>query len=356
MEKVEQATTGKLPFKAKFGFGAAEASGSGLWIGFYLFFMYFLTDVVKMAPDKAGLIVAIATVWDAVTDPAIGILSDRSNLKSGRRRPFLIGAAVPLGVSFWLMFTDFGLDPSWNFMYYLVMVIFYWTCFTCINIPHTALAAEMTQDYDERMSLGSYRMGWGQLFAIPAASCPLILAGYYGDLFGSQKTGWSMMAATFGFIAIFPVLYTWYTTKGYELFPEKSDFEFKEMVKAVFSNRPFRYTLGIWTGSTILITLGGTVGIYFMTYIMGFNEDQSSMVYLYMMIMGILFVPLINIVSLKIGKRWAFIVFQFLLVAVLCALTWVGPANMTWYWVLIGIYGGCTVLCYDTQYTRYDTE
>ncbi|MBW2370518.1 MAG: MFS transporter, partial [Deltaproteobacteria bacterium] len=308
--------------------------------------MYFLTDVAKMAPHKAGLIIALATVWDAIAGLTIGIVSDRSNLKSGRRRPFLIGAAIPFGVSFWLLFTDFGLGSSGRFIYYLVMVIFYWAFFGCQNIPYTALAGEMTQDYDDRMSLTSYRMGWGQVFGIAAASFPLILAGFYSDLFGSLRAGWSVMAATFGFFAVFPILYTWFATKGYELYPEKSEFQFKEMVKAVFSNRPFRYTLGVWTGSVISVTLTGTVGIYFMTYIMGFDENRSSMVYFFMMTLGIVFVPLINIVSLKIGKRWAFIVFEISYVASLCGLLWVGPSTEIWYWVLIAIFSGGGVLCY----------
>ncbi len=299
----------KLPLGVKIGYGGGEGANSLIFTFLYAFGMFFFTDVVKLDPAFAGLVLMIGTLWDAVTDPAIGIYSDRLQTRWGRRRPFLLLVAVPYGVISWLLFTDFSLDPFLTKIYFIIMIILYFTAFTCLTVPHLSLSAEMTRDYDERTSLVGWRAGWSQATSIIGAGLPLSLAAYFGDMFGSQKMGWSATSAIFGLLCIPMVLLSWRVTRGYELYSQDVDIRFKDLFDAPLKNRPFMYTIGLYAFGLMGMTIAGSVGVYFMTYYMGFSEDQSSIAFGILFGCTVLWIPLINLVSSKLGKRQAFMIF-----------------------------------------------
>jgi len=301
--------TAKIPTWVKFGYGGVEGGTTAVWILVYTFLMYFLTDVVKINPAVAGSVLMIATFWDAICGLGIGIISDGFKSKWGRRRPFLLIAMLPFGVFTWLLFTDFQLGSTLNTVYFIVMVMVLFTFWTMLNVPYSALGAEMTQDYNERMSLVSYRMGWGQVFAIFAAALPLILADYFGKIYGSEAAGWSAMAAVFGALSVFPILLTWRTTRGYELFPETPEFKLSDIYSVIRHNRTFRYTIGIWAFGILATNFVVAMGVYHMQYIMGFDENMMGLAFAVFFVAGFLFIPVINYVAGKMGKRICFIIF-----------------------------------------------
>jgi glycoside/pentoside/hexuronide:cation symporter, GPH family len=311
---VEQAGKTRLPIWLKFSYGAAEGSNTLGWTIFYVYFLFFLTDVVGLSPSFAGLVMMIGTLWDAVTDPAVGIWSDRTKSKLGRRRPFILFAAIPYGISVWLLFTDWGLSPVMTKAYFIAAVILYFFVFTCLNIPYTSLAAEMTQDYDERTSLISYRAGWSQVFSIAAAALPLILVKYFSERFGSgvgstDPAGWTITTGIFGVLMIFPILWTWRATRGRELFPEETKISFKDIFRGALRNRPFLYIVGICALSGIGLNIAAAVMVYFMKYYMNFTEAQQSLAFLFFFACTILWIPLITLTSTKLEKRWAYIIY-----------------------------------------------
>jgi len=331
-----QTENGKLSFWVKFGYGALEGSGTSIWILVYLFLMYFLTDVVKINPVVAGSVLMIATLWDALSGFIIGIISDRSKSKWGRRRPFLLAASVPFGITTWLLFTDFQLGSTLNTVYFICMVILFFTFFTMQNVPYSALGAEMTQDYNERMSLVSYRMEWGQVLGIVAAALPLLMAEMFTEMFGSPREGWSAMGAVFGFCSIFPILFTWRMTRGYERHPEKTEIGLKDIRFVLINNRTFRYTIGVWAFSIIGLTFFTSTSIYFFTYVMGFNEEQSSTAFAALFIVGVFYIPIINIVSKKFGKNWGFIFFgSFCVLMSALVGIWITAETSILFWVIL---------------------
>ncbi len=304
----------KLPVWLKFSYGAAEGSNTLGWTMFYVYFLFFLTDVAGLSPSFAGIIMMIATLWDAVTDPAVGIWSDRTKSRLGRRRSFMLFMSVPYGISLWLVFTDWGLSPEMTKAYFIGAVLIFFFFFTCLNIPYTSLAAEMTQDYDERTSLISYRAGWSQVFSIAAAGLPPILVAYFSHRFGAgtgrtDPIGWSITTGIFALFMVFPILWTWRATRGYELFPEETKISFKDIFQGALKNRPFRYIVGICALSGMALNVAAAVMIYFMTYYMNFNEAQQSLAFTFLFACTIFWIPFVNIVSAKLEKRWAFIIF-----------------------------------------------
>lgn len=300
----------KLSGLVKFAYGGGEGSNSLIWTLFYVFFLFFLTDVVKIDPATAGFIMMVGVMWDAITDPLIGVWSDNLKWKWGRRRPLLLIVALPYGVMSWLLFTDFGMGQTGTIIYFILVVIGYMTVFTLLNVPYTALAAEMTQDYDERTSLVSYRTLWSMVASIFGAALPLYLAGFFSDLVGDQKVGWSLMAAILGIGTIFPILLTWRMTRGHELFPEKTSVKWKHIKDAIMKNRPFRYVLGIWTFGIMAINVAGAAAVYFLTYRMGYSEDESSIAFLLFMCASVIWVPIIGNIAQRIEKKKALVIFM----------------------------------------------
>ena len=342
--KDQSKTAAKLSFGTKLGYGGAEGGCSGSWNLIYMFLLYFLTDVVGINPALAGSVLMIATLWDAFTDPAIGIISDNLKSKWGRRRPFLLIAALPFGITTWLMFTDFNL----GFGYYAVMAILFFTFFTMVNVPYSAMGAEMSQDYNERMSLVTFRSWWMQVSTLFASALPFYLAGIFGAKFGSMKAGWSAMAAVFGVIATLCILLTWRTTRGHELFPETTGFKFKDIVDVVRHNRTFRFTLGIWTFSIIALNFVISTAIYYFTHVMVFGESMTGMVFGILILASLIYLPVIDYVARKKGKRTAFIIFASIwgVGSILTGILVAGPEDAMVFWINIftsGAISACMV-------------
>lgn len=305
---MDNRSSGKLELKTKIGYGAAEFSNTLTWTMISVIFLFFLTDVVGMEPSFAGLIMMFGTIWDALIDPSVGILSDRIRSRWGRRRPFILAVAVPYGVITWLLFTDFGLGQSASKIYFMAAIVLYFTCSTLLDVPYTSLAAEMTRDYDERTSLFGFRALFSQIGSIVGAALPWLIIGALAELCGSLKAGWSAMTAGFGLMAIFPILWTWRATRGHEKYSEQTNINLKDILDGPLKNRTFLFTIGLYAASNVALAAAGAVMLYFMKYYMKFNETQESAAFLLLFACTIFWIPLINKLSGRFGKRGAFMI------------------------------------------------
>ncbi|HBK58815.1 MAG TPA: MFS transporter, partial [Spirochaetaceae bacterium] len=173
----------KLGFRQKLGFGLGDifGGGSGIVIGFY--YLYFLTDVVRIDPALAGTVLFISRIYDAITDPLEGILADRTRTRLGRRRPYLIAGAPLVLLSFFLLFypVDFA-DPTTRFAFVLAAYLFFSTVVSIVMLSYNALQAEMTLDYHERASLSSFRIFFSSLSSIVCAVVPLEIVNRFPDV------------------------------------------------------------------------------------------------------------------------------------------------------------------------------
>ncbi len=168
----------KLNFTTKLAYGAGDM-GPAITANILVFFLlYFFTNVAGLPAGLAGSILAIGKVGDAINDPIAGILSDRTRTRWGRRIPWMLFGAIPFGIFFFLQWIvpTFSEDPNVNnwglFAYYVVVATLFNIAYTAVNLPYTALTPELTQDYDERTSLNSFRFA----FSIGGSILSLILA------------------------------------------------------------------------------------------------------------------------------------------------------------------------------------
>ncbi len=178
----------KLNFTTKLAYGAGDM-GPAITANILVFFLlYFFTNVAGLPAGLAGSILAIGKVGDAINDPIAGILSDRTRTRWGRRIPWMLFGAIPFGIFFFLQWIvpTFSEDPNVNnwglFVYYVVVATLFNLAYTAVNLPYTALTPELTQDYNERTNLNSFRFAFsigGSILSLALAT--VIFQTYPGD-------------------------------------------------------------------------------------------------------------------------------------------------------------------------------
>lgn len=181
----------KLSKGVKLGFGVGDLGGNLFFTmgGFYL--LFYLTDVVGMAAGLAGTALMIGKIWDAISDPITGYLSDRTPGRFGRRRPWIFWGAWLIWGSMIMMFSaPVGPVFLWVVLTYCLVN----TGYTFINIPYGALTPDLTPDFHERTVLNGYRMTFAVVgtFIGAAAILPLV------TVFGSGQAGWTGMSVVIG--------------------------------------------------------------------------------------------------------------------------------------------------------------
>ena len=187
----------RLKLSTKIGYGAGDIFGGGAFTIIGLFYLYFLTDVVRIRPSLAGIVFLVSKIWDAVSDPLMGIISDRTRSRFGRRRVYFLAGIGLIAVSFFAMWfpVDFDAELA-RFVYIVVAYLFFSTIITMVMVPFTALASELTGDYHERTSLAMFRMVFSGVAGILCAALPLEIV----NLFEDQRTGYIVMGLGFGLV------------------------------------------------------------------------------------------------------------------------------------------------------------
>ncbi|QHV00187.1 MFS transporter [Synechocystis sp. CACIAM 05] len=167
----------KLHFTTKLAYGAGDF-GPAITANILVFYLlFFLTDVAGIPAALAGSVLMIGKIFDAINDPIIGLLSDRTRSRWGRRLPWMLGGMIPFALFYaaqWLIphFSDDRLTNQWGlFIYYVAIAMAFNLCYTTVNLPYTALTPELTQNYNERTRLNSFRFA----FSIGGSILSLIL-------------------------------------------------------------------------------------------------------------------------------------------------------------------------------------
>ena len=204
-------TSQTLSTKEKVGYGLGDTASNFVFHIVNAFLITYYTDVMGLNPAAVGTLYAVARLWDAISDPLMGGLADRTQTKFGKYRPYLLWIAIPYGLIGFLAFLGPDLDPTWKLVYAYVTYIALMTVYTAINVPYSALMGTMTGDPAERASLSNFRFAgaFSAQVIIGLALFPII------NSFGGRNSpeAWRTAMIVFSILATFLFLYTFFTTR-----------------------------------------------------------------------------------------------------------------------------------------------
>lgn len=305
-------TPPKLSFWTKLAYGTGDM-GAGMTQNLIaFFFLIFLTDVAGMNPLAAGTVLLIGKAWDAVNDPLVGMLSDRTQTRWGRRYPWILLSALPFGVTFFLMWIVPGGSPGFRFWYYVVTSVLFQIFFTTANLPYTTLTAELSQDYDERTDLTSFRLS----FSLAGAILALVLGLLISQWIPLRQLQYLVLGGTCALVSVFPLLVCVFGTyphaqKVQAANPSgapspEAELPFWEQLRIAVSNTPFRYVVGIYLFAWLALQITASIIPFYVTFWMGL-EDY----FLPALLVQGMAIPMMwpcNLLSRRLGKKGLFYV------------------------------------------------
>ncbi len=310
-----------LPIWLKLLYGSGDLGISGIGMMRSIFYAIYLTDVVGIEPRLASLGALVGVIWDAINDPIIGTLSDRVKSKLGRRRPFLLWFAFPFGLSFVMLWSA----PNWEsqiglLIYVTLAFMISDTLTTLVAVPFLSLTPELTQDYDERTSLSSFR-SFFQLFAAMSVvvTAPMIVDAVMLNG-GSQQQGFITAGAVFGAIGSLPLFLIGLFVREKFASREEEPLSFRERLKMAWANIPFRYAAGIYMFNWSAVDMVAITFPFFLLYwvaegnllakvnFLGIDLALESAFFGVLMSVCILFIPFWLWMAKRFNKIKAYII------------------------------------------------
>lgn len=341
MKPPADTTSERVPLITKLAFGSGDVGPAIATAIMSFFLLFFFTDVARISPAAAGLILLVSKIWDAVNDPVIGTLSDRVHTRWGRRRPWFLFGAIPFGLTFFLLFLVPPLGETGKVVYFLVVTLMLDTMFTIVNVPYTALTPELSRDYDERTSLNSFRFA----FSITAGLIAAVLHPIIVDTVAqnsSQQMGYAVSALIFAVFCTIPFFFAFWGTYERHTAEEEETMPFLEGVKVAFGNRAFRYVTGIYLLSWLVVQTVSTIVIYFMTYWLR-RPDMVSVVILSVQGSALIWLFIWTAVSRRVGKKGVYYRGMIFWIVVSFGLFLVQPSWPSWVIVVLGMLAGVGV-------------
>jgi GPH family glycoside/pentoside/hexuronide:cation symporter len=328
----------KLKFREKLGYGLGDTASNFFFATFNVFLLYYYTDIFGLSAAAVGTMFLLTKILDAVSDPIMGLIADRTNSRWGKFRPYLLWAAVPYGICGYAMFANPDLSYAGKLVYAYVTYSLMMLAYTAINVPYSALMGVISPSSIERTKVASYRFfcafaaGWlVGTFVTPLKN---ILGG------GNEALGFQLTMAIFAVVSV-ALFWITFATTNERVVPTPVKSDLKLDFKALLANGPWRalFATGIFTLINIAVR-NGTL-LYYFKYYVGDDGTRIFLIFdktavflslgLLAMMVG---VALTKTLSQRFEKRQLMIVLS-LLNALSMAAFYFTPPN--YYWLMVAI-------------------
>lgn len=294
----------KLPLKEKLGFSIGEYSSSIVWQTLMFFLPIFYTDTFGLTATAVASMFFIVRIFDAFTDPVMGLIADRTNTRWGKFRPYILWLAIPYGLGTVLMFTTPALSDGGKLIYAYVTYSFMMVIYTAIMIPYNSLIGVITPNGKERTSVSSYKFifAYAAGFTVQLLIIPLVskLGG------GNDSVGYQQTMIIFGSVSVLFFLISFLSVKERVKPDPNQKSKIKEDLKDLLNNKPWIILFLLSLSSLIYIAIRSADIIYYFKYYLQ-NEHSAGK----FMAIGTVFVLLGVIptkwLSSKFGKKRVFI-------------------------------------------------
>ncbi len=263
----------KLSFKEKAGYASGDLAGNLIWMMVVFFLPNFYTDTFAIPAAAAGTLFLVVRLFDAINDPLMGIIADRTNTRFGKFRPYVLWFAVPFGIAGLAMFSTPDLDVQGRIIYAYITYILMMIIYTAITVPFNALSGVITISADQRTSLNSYRFVAAYLGGIIIQGLTIRWVKHFGG--DNDAAGYQITMGIFSGFAIALFLLAFFTTKERVKPDLKAEVNLKKDVNDLMKNVPWIILFIISLVLLVYISLrNGTILYYFKYYL--HKEDLSS--------------------------------------------------------------------------------
>lgn len=328
----------RLSWPARFGFLVGDFGYNIVWQGTGLFLMYVYTDVFGISPTVAGIIYMVALVWDAVFDPIVGVIADRTRTRWGKYRPWIFIGALPMGLSYALAFWNPGLTGVALIAWVALTHCFLRTAFALSNIPFCSLQARLSGDSKERTTLAGMRMiGAG----IGGLSVALLTPAIVHRLSADEGQGYFLAAIGGGVITLLTLLYVVFVMREPEdeaaakpepLFGDIGAF-FSQLVR----NIPLAQIFVVLIIFSLALTMFSKNLLYYFKYVLQAPPGAEALALIMTPIALILLVPVWVTLANLTSKRTAWMVASTFAAAGYASLYFTPVRDVTISYVLIGL-------------------
>lgn len=275
----------RLSIKEKVGFSLGDAASNLYFQTFVVFLPIFYTDVFGLSAAAMGTMLLVTRVFDAVNDPIMGMIADRTTTRWGKFRPYIAGFAIPLGIAGVLAFTTPDLGGTGMLVYayvtYMLLVVLY----TAVNVPYSALMGVITPNSMERQEVSTYRFVAAFVGQVIIGATALALVDTLGA--GSEQRGWQYAMVVYGLLAAALLFGTFFLTRERVQPSTTQQGNVREDLSDLFRNKPW-VLIGLATvfQLTYIVMRGSATPYYFRYFVqdqelalLGFNVDLTYTVF-----------------------------------------------------------------------------
>lgn len=290
----------KLSWHERAGYASGDYALNLFWQGTSYFLLFYYTNIIGLPNTVAGTIIMIGGIWDAISDPAMGYVAERTRSRWGAYRPYLLLGAVPLALSFALLFwVPAGLEGDGLYAFVLITLLIFRSCYTIVSIPYSTLGARMTSDTHERTRLMGVRMMAGFLGGMTVTGLAALFRGPLGD-----EAAFRILGVSCAIISVFALYYCFKATESAARRPNNAPRAsgILEVVTTLARNKAFLLILlAISCVAIGNVFINATV-LYYFEDVIG-DRDAGNLALFIMTGTPLITIPIWSFVALKLDKK-----------------------------------------------------
>jgi GPH family glycoside/pentoside/hexuronide:cation symporter len=330
-----------LSLGLRLSFGVGSLGTATILNSTSILLLFFMTNLLGIRPSVGGALLFFSKVVDVLSNPVIGLLSDRTRTRIGRRRPYLLGGGLLMTAAFVLVFTvPENVSGVFTTVYLLLLMTLLSLGYATFTVPYLAVAAETTRSYDERTSIMAYRVVFLLLGSLVGTAIAPAIATPEGV---GTRESFAQMALVLGTVILLASLLCFRGTRRATFFdPDGASPGLTRQLRIAAENQPFVTLACAKLMQLIGVASVITCALYLTRYVLDISGKQVALFFLAMTIASTLAVPLWWFLSRRLGKRDAYV--AAVVAYALTSLTWLGADTVSSSNELVLVYGRAVLL------------
>ncbi len=293
----------RISFKEKVGYSLGDASSNLYWKTFEFYLMFFYTDVFGISAAAVGTMLLVTRLADAVADPVMGSIADRTNTRWGHFRPYILWFALPLAAAGVLTFTTPNLGGGAKLVYAYVTYCLLMFLYTAVNIPYTALMGVLTPNSLERTSISSIRFIGAFTAGVFVQYFTLKFVKFFGH--GNDARGWQLTFVLYGILAVIMLVLCFASTRERVAPPPQQKSDLKRDLADLFTSRPWLVLVGVLLLILAAFVIKGSASLYYFKYFV----KRYDLIGLFLLSNGLAFLAAVSTATYfakRVGKKLLF--------------------------------------------------